>query len=457
MANELGMLTLDDLAADVAAGKIDTVIVAICDMQGRLVGKRVRAPFFLDHCAGHGIHFCTYLLGTDMEMNTPDGYSAMDWASGYGDYLATPDLGTLRRVPWIEGSALVLCDVIDESAGTPVAFSPRRMLRHQVERLASLGFSAQMATELEFYVLDRSYEAIADDQWAEIRPFGTYNEDYQLLQGTKAEPLHRRLRNELHAAGIPIEFSKGEAAAGQHEINFTYGEAVESADRAALFKHGAKEIAHQQGLAITFMSKPDASWTGSSGHIHVSLANVDGGGNAFADGDGGMSKTMRHFLGGMIAGARDLSLLMGSTINAYKRFASASWAPVHLVWGRDNRTCAFRVVGHGHGLRVENRLPGADCNPYLAFTAVLAAGIDGLERGIDPGEAFQGNGYSATGLPRIPASLREAIDCWESSGLARRSFGDDVHSHYLNMGRVEQAAFDIAVTNWERQRYLERG
>ncbi|HEU0165085.1 MAG TPA: glutamine synthetase family protein [Thermomicrobiales bacterium] len=452
-----GRLTVDELIARVRSGAIDTVITAICDMQGRLVGKRVTGEFFIDHALEHGTHFCTYLLGTDMEMETPDGYAAMDWASGYGDYLARPDWGTLRVIPWLEKTALVLCDAVDETTGATIDFAPRAILKRQIERLAAHGLAPMMATELEFYVLKESYDEARAKQFVGLTPFGWYNEDYQLLQASKAEPLYRRLRNEMTAAGIPIEFSKGEAAPGQHEINIHYADALESADRAALFKHGAKEIAYQAGNAVTFMSKPHHEWTGSSGHVHVSLVDADSGKNVFATESGEMSETMRWFLGGLTAGARDLSILLASTVNAYKRFALASWAPVHLVWGRDNRTCAFRVVGRGSGLRIENRLPGADANPYLSFAAVLAAGLDGIERQLDPGEEFRGNGYTATDLPRIPKTLYRAIDAWEASDLARRAFGEDVHAHYLNMATVEQEAYDRVVTDWERERYLERG
>ena len=455
-----GKLTIGDLAGRVRTGAIDTIVTAVCDMQGRLVGKRVTADFFLDHCREHGTHFCTYLLGTDMEMTTPDGYAAMDWASGYGDYLAIPDWSTLRVIPWLERTALVLCDVRDERTDAPITFAPRTILRRQIERLAAHNLAPKMATELEFYVLRESYEEAHAKRFVGLSPSGWYNEDYQLLQATKSEPLYRRFRNEMSAAGIPIEFSKGEAAPGQHEVNIHYADALEAADRAVLFKHGAKEIAWQDGHAVTFMAKLHHQWTGSSGHIHVSLTDAETGKSAFAADDPAgraISETMRWFLGGMIAGAQELSLFVASTVNAYKRFATASWAPVHLVWGRDNRTCAFRIVGRGSALRIENRLPGADSNPYLAFAAVLAAGLDGIERQIEPPDEFIGNGYTATGLPRIPKTLYRAIDCWEASDLARRAFGDDVHAHYLNMARVEQETYDSIVTDWERERYLERG
>jgi glutamine synthetase len=359
-------------------------------------------------------------------------------------------------IPWLEKTALVLCDTVDEASDQLIEVAPRTILQRQAERAQAMGFTPNMATELEFYVFRETFDSAKARNYQDLERFGWYNEDYQLLQATKAEPLYRRYRNEMTAAGIPIEFSKGEAAIGQHEVNIHYDTAVESADRATLFKHGAKEIAYLDGLAVTFMAKPHHTWTGSSGHIHVSLWNDAG--NAFAEpGSREMTDTMRWFLGGLIAGARDLSILIASNVNSYKRFASASWAPVHLVWSRDNRTCAFRVVGHGNALRVENRLPGSDSNPYLAFAAVLAAGLDGIARQIDPPAAFKGNGYRATGFPRIPRTLYEAIECWEESELARRAFGDEVHAHYLNMARIEQETYDSIVTDWERERYFERG
>jgi glutamine synthetase len=454
-----GTITLRDLEAAVQSGAVDTVITAVPDMQGRLVGKRVTGHHFIDHCLDHGTHFCTYLLATDMEMTTPEGFPDIDWESGYGDYLAVPDWSTLRVIPWLEATALVLCDAHDEATDQRVEIAPRTILQRQVERLAAHGLSPRMATELEFYVLRESYEEAHAKGYDNLTPFGAFNEDYQLLQAGRAEPLHRRLRNEMTAAGIPIEFSKGEAAPGQHEINIHYGDALDSADRAILFKHGAKEIAHQQGHALTFMAKPHHEWTGSSGHIHVSLWDDDGSASRFpAEPDSReMSDTMRHFLGGLLAASRELSLFIASTVNAYKRFATASWAPVNIVWGRDNRTCGIRVVGSGNALRIENRLPGADSNPYLAFAATLAAGLYGIENEIEPPAEFQGNGYRATGVPRIPRSLYEAIDCWADSDLARHAFGEGVYAHYLTAAHLEQTTYDAVVTGWERHRYLERG
>jgi glutamine synthetase len=454
-----GKIGVEELVALVAGGEIDTIVTAICDMQGRLVGKRVTGSFFVEHCLDHGTHFCTYLLGTDMELNTPDGFASMNWESGYGDYLNRPDWTTLRVIPWLEKTALVLGDIVDEADGDLVAVAPRTILRRQLERAERLGFRPMMASELEFYLLRNTYEEVAEKGWNDLRLWGWYNEDYQLLQATKAEPIYRQFRNQMTAAGVPIEFSKGEAAPGQHEVNIHFADALESADRAAIYKHGAKEIAYQNGCAITFMAKPDQRWTGSSSHVHMSLWNPDGTTNLFAgSGDSAeMSQLMRHFLGGLLAGSRELSLFIASNINSYKRYAVASWAPVNIVWSRDNRTCGFRVVGQGSGLRVENRLPGGDANPYLAYAAMLAAGLDGVEREIEPSAEFHGNAYEAHDVPHVPRAMYEAIEAFLASDLARRAFGDVVVDHYLNMAEIEQRAYDMAVTDWERRRYFERG
>ena len=454
-----GKISVEDLVALVAANEIDTIVTAVCDMQGRLIGKRVTAQFFVDHCLDHGTHLCTYLFGTDMEMNTPDGYALMNWASGYGDYLNRPDWATLRVIPWLEKTALVLGDVVDESTDELVPVAPRSILRRQIERAERMGFRPMMASELEFYLLRETYEEAAAKGWDGLQTWGWYNEDYQLLQATKAEPIYRQFRNLMTAAGVPIEFSKGEAAPGQHEVNIHYADALESADRAAIYKHGAKEIAHLNGCSITFMAKPDHSWTGSSSHVHMSLWDPEGRRNLFAapDAPGEMSTVMRHFLGGLIAGSRELSLFIASNINSYKRYAVASWAPVNVVWSRDNRTCGFRIVGSGPSLRIEDRLPGGDANPYLAYAAMLAAGLDGIERGIEPPAEFHGNAYAASDVPRVPRAMYEAIEALRDSELARNAFGDDVVAHYLNMAEIEQRAYDMAVTDWERQRYFERG
>jgi glutamine synthetase len=455
-----GIITVDRLRELVASGEIDTVVSAVCDMQGRLVGKRVTGEFFVGHLLEHGTHFCTYLLGTDMELETRDGYALMKWESGYGDYLAQADWETLRLIPWLEKTALVLADAVDEASGELVSVAPRTILRRQIERAAALGLRPMMASELEYYLLRDSYAEAQAKRYAGLERSGWYNEDYQLLQATKAEPLYRKFRNLMSEAGIPVEFSKGEAAAGQHEVNIHYGDALESADRAVLFKHGAKEIAFQEGCAVTFMAKPDETWTGSSGHIHISLWDRDAASNLFNDagaGADGMSETMRFFLGGLVAGARALSLFVASNVNSYKRYATASWAPVNIVWARDNRTCGFRVVGRGNGLRIENRFPGGDTNPYLAYAAVLAAGLHGIEHRLEPPPEFRGNGYLATDASRVPRTLGEATGEFEASEIAREAFGDEVVAHYLNMAQIEQRTYDAAVTDWERRRYFERG
>ncbi|MFN8591526.1 MAG: glutamine synthetase family protein [Thermomicrobiales bacterium] len=454
-----GKISVEQLSALVAADEIDTIVTAVCDMQGRLVGKRVTASFFVDHLLDHGTHLCTYLLGTDMELNTPTGYELMNWESGYGDYLNRPDWNTMRVVPWLEKTALVLGDVVDEGTGDLIPVAPRSMLRRQIERAEGLGLRPKMASELEFYLLRETFEEAAAKGWDGLTTWGWYNEDYQLLQATKAEPFYRQLRNQMTAAGIPIEFSKGEAAPGQHEVNIQYDDALESADRAVIYKHGAKEMAHLNGCSITFMAKPDQTWTGSSSHVHLSLWDPDGRRNLFHDpgAPGEMSATMRHFLGGLLAGSRELSLLIASNVNSYKRYAVASWAPVNVVWSRDNRTCGFRIVGHGSSLRIEDRLPGGDANPYLTYAAVLAAGLYGIENEVEPTPEFVGNAYEAKNVPHVPRSLYEAIAAWRNSALAREAFGDVVVNHYLHTAELEQRAYDMAVTDWERQRYFERG
>jgi glutamine synthetase len=455
-----GLITVGELQQLVAEGAIDTVINAFCDMQGRLLGKRVTGDFFVRECLEHGTHFCVYLLGTDMEMTTPDGYRLMNWTTGYGDWQARPDWTTLRVIPWLEKTALVLADVVEEETGAPVAVAPRTILKRQIERAAALGLRVKLASELEFYLLRDTYEEVHEQHFQQLRPFGWYNEDYHLLQGTKAEPLYRQFRNLLAAAGVPIEFSKGEAGPGQHEINIRYTDALEAADRHTLFKHGLKEIALQHGRAVTFMAKPAPDRTGSSSHIHLSLWDAAGECNLFHDPAGApyqMSQTMRYFLGGLLACARELSLFVAPNINSYKRYAVASWAPVNIAWGWDNRTCGFRVVGHGQSLRIENRLPGADTNPYLAYAACIAAGLHGLEQRLEPPVEFRGNAYAAVDLPRVPRALYEAIDAFAGSAVARDAFGEEVVAHYLNAARIEQQTYDAAVTTWERERYLERG
>jgi glutamine synthetase len=448
---------LAELRQMVRDGSVDTVIVALTDMQGRLMGKRVQAEAFLNGVVDHGIHFCTYLLGTDMEMNTPGGFKLMNWESGYGDWVGRQDWSTMRVVPWLEGTAIVLCDAVD-ATGAEIEISPRSMLKRQVERAARLGCTVKAGTEFEFYVTSDTYEDMSEKGYNDIERVGYYNEDYHLLQATKLEPLYRQIRNQMTEARIPIEFSKGEAAPSQHEVNIRYDEVVESADRSVLFKHGAKEIAWLNGYGLTFMAKPYADWTGSSGHLHLSL--WDGDRALFHEAGAepyGMSQTMRWFLGGMMALQREMALFIAPNINSYKRYAVASWAPVNVVWGRDNRTTGFRIVGEGSGLHIENRFPGGDMNAYLAYASQMGAGLYGIEHKIEPPAEFHGNGYAATGCDRMPRALYEAISELEKSSAAVEILGRDVVDHYLNAARVERDAYDAAVHAWDRERYLERG
>jgi len=449
----------DELTEQIRKGEIDTLIVALTDMQGRLMGKRVQGQAFLNGAINRGAHFCTYLLGTDMEMNTPDGFALMNWETGYGDWIGNPVWDTLRPVPWLEKSAIVLSDTVDHH-GAEIPVSPRTMLKRQVEKADAMGFSVMAGSEFEYYLLTDTYEGAYRKGFIGLERFGYYNEDYHLLQGTKGEPIHGKLRNLMTAARIPVEFSKGEAAPGQHEVNIHYSDVLEMADRSVLFKHGAKEIAWLNGYGLTFMAKPDHTWTGSSGHMHMSLWDRKGETSRMFDAKGkpyGMSATMRHFLGGMMRYARQLAPFHAPNVNSYKRYAVASWAPVNVVWGRDNRTTGFRIVGDESALHIENRFPGGDMNPYLAYAAVIGAGLLGVERKIEPPDEYVGNGYMATGCDRMPRALHEAIRELEASEAAVDIFGADVVAHYINAARVEQETYDAIVHPWDRERYLERG
>jgi len=453
---------LAELEQHVRDGRIDTIVVALTDMQGRLMGKRVQGQAFLDGVIDHGAHFCTYLLGTDMEMTTPDGFRLMNWETGYGDWIASPIWGSMRIVPWLEKTAIVLSDTIDEETHQEIPVSPRTILKRQIARAAARGLTVKAGSEFEFYVLKESWEESSRNGWAPPQRFGYYNEDYHLLQATKAEPLHRLLRNQMTEARIPIEFSKGEAAPGQHEVNIRYDEVLESADRSVLFKHGAKEIAYLNGWGITFMAKPDHTWTGSSGHLHMSVWDTDRDVPLMHAVDGeepgpyGLSQLGRRFMAGMMALSRELSIFIAPNVNSYKRYASLSWAPVNIVWGRDNRTTGFRLVGRGPGLHVEDRFPGGDMNAYLTYAAMVGAGLYGLEHELELQPEFKGNGYVARGVPRMPRALWEAIGELERSQAAREIFGEDVVDHYLNAARVEQEQYDAVVHDWDRERYLER-
>jgi glutamine synthetase len=443
------MLDLDELRGEVESGAIDTVVVAFTDMQGRLMGKRLHADFFLDDALEHGVEGCNYLLALEMEMEPVPGYEIAGWERGYGDFRLAPDLSTLRRIPWLEGTALVLADVLWHD-GSPVGPSPRQVLARQVERARALGFEPMFGSELEFFLFKESYADAHAKHYRDLTPSVPYILDYHVLATSYDEPLIRQIRNGMQGAGIQVESSKGEAWAGQHEINFRYAPALTMADNHVVYKNGAKEIAHLNGCSLTFMAKPDHTWVGSSCHVHGSLWRD--GENAFA----GESETFRQFLAGWISGARELALFLAPNINSYKRYAAGSWAPTTLAWGYDNRTCGFRVVGHGAGARVETRVAGADANPYLAFAALLAAGLHGIEAGLEPPTVFEGNAYESD-VERFPSTLREAISELEQGTIARAAMGDEVVDHYLNYARTEQRLFDQVVTCYERERLFERG
>ncbi len=428
-------------------------MLAMTDMQGRLQGKRLAADFFLSDVVPHAAEACGYLLAVDTEMNTVDGYELSSWETGYGDLVLKPDLSTLRMVPWHPGTVMVQCDVLDHT-GEPVAVSPRQILRRQLERLAAHGLHAYAGTELEFIVFRDSYEQAWERNYQKLVPVNQYNVDYSILGTGRVEPLLRRLRNSMSGAGLTVESAKGECNLGQHEIAFKYNEALAACDDHSVYKTGAKEIAAQEGVSLTFMAKYDEH-EGNSCHIHLSLRDDDGRPAMAGEGPHGFSPLMEHFLAGQLACLADFSLLLAPTVNAYKRYVPGSFAPTAIAWGRDNRTCALRVVGHGASLRFENRVPGGDVNPYLAVAALIAAGLHGLEQELPLEPEFTGNAY-ASDAPRVPSNLRDAVDAFERSAVAGHAFGKGVVDHYTNAGRIELAAFDAAVTDWERRRSFER-
>jgi glutamine synthetase len=444
------VLTLDELRADVETGAVDTVIAAFTDMQGRLMGKRLDAEFFLHELeGGHGSEGCNYLLALEMEMDPVPGYAIASWERGYGDFGLQPDLATLRRIPWHEATAMVQCDV-EWHDGTPVAPSPRQVLKAQVEKARGMGFEPMFGSELEFFLFRESYAEAHMKHYHDLTPSVPYILDYHILGAGYDEPFMREVRTAMKAAGMTVESSKGEAWAGQHEINFRFADALKAADDHVVYKTGIKEIANQRACSVTFMAKPHHDWVGSSCHIHSSLWRD--GEAAFA----GEPDVFKHYLAGQIACAADLAIFIAPTINSYKRFAAGSWAPTTLAWGYDNRTCGFRVVGKGSALRGETRIPGADANPYLAFAALLAAGLYGIEQQLELGPALEGNAY-VSDAERFPHALREAIARLEQSTVARRLLGGDVVDHYLNYARTEQQLFDKTVTGYERERMFERG
>ncbi|WP_433286111.1 glutamine synthetase family protein [Micromonospora sp. CA-244673] len=448
-------LTLEQLRVAVAEGEIDTVVLALTDMQGRLQGKRFHAPYFLDQVVAHGSEGCNYLLAVDVDMNTVDGYAMSSWERGYGDFAMRPDLDTLRRVPWQPGSAMLLADLEWLDGSGPVVASPRQILRRQLDRLAAHGLTAYAGTELEFVLFRDSYEEAWRRGYRELTPANQYNVDYSLLGTARVEPLLRRIRTEMAGAGLIPESAKGECNLGQHEIAFRYDEAVACADHHVIYKNGAKEIAAQEGMSITFMAKPNAR-EGNSCHIHFSLRDSDGRSAMLGDGPAHLSATGQRVLAGLLATMREFSILFAPNINSYKRYQPGSFAPTALRWGTDNRTCALRLVGHGQGMRVENRVPGADVNPYLAIAALVAGAVHGIERELELGEECGGNAYDDAEAERVPGTLRDALALWESSATAREAFGAEVVDHYANTARVELAAFDAAVTDWELVRGFER-
>jgi len=449
-------LTFDKLKSDVNDRKIDTVLVCIVDMQGRLMGKRFHAQSFIE--SGHKeTHCCNYLLATDLEMETPDGYVSTSWEAGYGDYIMRPDLSTLRYVPWLEGTAMVLSDVLDHHTHNPVPHAPRQILKTQIARLKKLGYTANMATELEFFLFKESLEELSETGFTRLTPVSAYNEDYHILQTTKEENVMRPIRNHLYQMGIPVEGSKGEAEAGQEELNIKYSEALSCADHHTIAKHAVKEIVWQNGQSATFLAKWDHSKIGSSSHVHQSLWK--GGKPAFVDEKAnlGKSKIMDHYMAGLIRYATDYTYFMAPYVNSYKRFAKGSFAPTKIVWSVDNRTAAFRLCGEStKGIRVECRVPGSDINPYLAQAAMLAAGIKGIEEKLDLPDAFTGDVYASSESESIPNNLYKAINTLDNSEMLKEAFGEDVVSHYVRCAEVEIEEFEKVVTDWEVKRGFER-
>jgi len=451
----MSSLSLESLKAKVADGSIDTVVVAMTDMQGRLTGKRIHGQYFLDEVLKHGTEGCNYLLAVDVDMNTVDGYAMSSWERGYSDFALIPDLNTLRLIPWQPGAALILADVawLDH---TDVVASPRQVLRKQVAELEKHGMVAMCGTELEFVVYRDSYEEAWSKGYKNLVPVNQYNVDYSILGGSRIEPLLRDIRLGMSAAGMVVESVKGECNLGQHEIAFRYSDALSNCDNHVIYKNGAKEIADQQGYALTFMAKPNEK-EGNSSHIHLSFRGLNGELVMADESDleHGMSDVGRQFIAGQIAHLRELSILFAPNINSYKRYVPGSFAPTAVRWGRDNRTCALRLVGHGAGLRLENRVPGGDVNPYLAVAGIIAAGLDGIKNKLTLEPAFTGNAYESDSA-RVPASMTEALDLWENSAWVKEVFGSEVQAHYANMAKVELAAYGKAVTDWELFRNFER-
>ena len=447
-------MNIEALREAVRMQEIDTVVVAMTDMQGRLQGKRFHARFFLDSVAAHGTEACAYLLAVDTDMNTVDGYALASWESGYGDFVLTPDLATIRVIPWQPGTVLVLADVAGLD-GDPVRSSPRQVLQAQLEQAGSLGWTALSGTELEFVVFEGSYEQAWDSNYRNLVPANRYNADYSVLATGRIEPLLRDIRNSMAGAGMVVESAKGECNLGQHEIAFRYADALTTADQHSIYKTGAKEIAARHGYSLTFMAKPNDK-EGNSCHIHLSFRTADGTPVMAGDGPYGLSPEGASIIAGLQAGLRELTLLLAPTINSYKRYAAGSFAPTTVAWGPDNRTCALRLIGHGPSLRIECRVPGGDVNPYLALAGLIAAGLAGVKQDLELPPPVTGNAYTEHELPRVPASIEEALALWVASPLAAEAFGADVVEHYATMARVELEAYRAAVTDWELRRYFER-
>ncbi len=453
-----GMLTPEQLRELVDTGEIETVLVVFTDLYGRFMGKRFDAEFFLEEGLSQGTHGCDYLLTVDMEMEPVPGYRFSNWETGYGDFHLVPDLKTLRRATWLEKTAMVLCDVEDEKTHQLVPVAPRSMLRRQIQRAANMGYNAMASSELEYYIFNDSYREAAQKKFMDLEPAGWYIEDYHMLQGARVEHFNALARRHLKQSGVPVENTKGEWGLGQHELNIRYSDVLTMADRHSIYKQALKEIADALGISVTFMAKYREDGAGSSCHVHLSL---------WADGEPSFpgreqvgpvqgSDVFRWFLGGWIAHVPDVMVFYAPNVNSYKRYQAGSWAPTRMAWSYDNRTAGFRVVGRGNSLRIECRIPGADCNPYLTYAAALASGLDGIANRIEPPDIFQGDVYAAQDLPHVPRSLREATERFAQSEFARQAFGEDVVEHYTLFFQVEQEAFDRAVTDWERKRYFER-
>jgi glutamine synthetase len=457
MTSNIDVQALEHMIRD---GDIDTVVCVFVDLQGRFMGKRVTGHYFLDDILGEeGLHACLYLVTVDMDMEPLPGYSYANWDTGYGDFRMVPDLSTLRLIPWLEKTALVICDLFAEHEDEPVTVSPRQILKDQIERARLKGHTVMGGSEIEFYLFKDAFDDARARDYRAMSPHAQYIQDYHILQTTKDEWIIRQIRNGMDGAGVPVEFSKGEFGKGQHEINLRFADVLEMADRHAIYKNGAKEIAALNAVSLTFMAKWSMAEAGSSCHVHSSVWNEEGTESLMWDASDPhrMSETFRHYLGGLMATAREMTWMFAPYVNSYKRFQAGSWAPTAIAVGKDNRTCGFRLVGEHKSFRVESRIPGADCNPYLAFAATIAGGLHGLENKIDPPPIFEGNAYEATDIERVPTSLHEAVDAFEASAVAREAFGDFAFEHLLNTARQEQLIFDNnVVTDWELIRYFER-